>query len=171
MIRFGISVGGLNSTVGLVDSLLGQRRIARALNELNELWTSIRLRLAPDVTGQGASEEVLDVQCQRSEGDQSAAAGHFPARGEVDDDHVQELFFGGRDRMGDQVDVRLEDPGEFGAAVNFAPQLAVLIGEFEEITDLARTDVALQGDAPVDQATHNARTLENREPLVVNPGE
>lgn len=136
--------------VGLADSLLGQRRIARALNELNKLWTTIRPRLAPDGAGQGAREEVLDVHCQRTERDQSAVASDFPARGEVDDDHVQELFFGGRDRMGDQVDVRLEDPGEFGAAVNLAPQLAVLIGEFEEITDLAGTDVALQGDAPVD---------------------
>ena len=85
------------------------------------------------------------------------------------DDEIEELLLGHGSWNGREVGLGLEDAREFGTAMRFSPEIAVLLGERQEVTELARACFAGERSSGHERAENNAKGLGQVAPILFQP--
>lgn len=87
----------------------------------------------------------------------------------MNNDAVQKLFLDIGDGMGQQIDLMFVNAPQTIALVNFVPQVSMLFGEREQITDPSRARIPPDGDGGEKQPGNDSNPLQQGRPILLEP--
>lgn len=154
-----------------LNSLLGGEvgREITLVNELHEWCILEDLHFFPDRTRDRQGKEQLDVLAQPLWSLKEARTDRVVRAAQMQDDENDELFLLGRYLHFHQAGIGIEDTSQLRLRVYPFPQVAMLLGQLNEILNAASTDLEQECNAHQEETGSNRACLSERKPILADP--
>src|SRR5580658_8416995 len=87
----------------------------------------------------------------------------------MEDEEDDENLLLGRDGHGGEVGLRVKDARELRLRVHALPQVAMRLGQLDEVSDTPGTGLKKKGESDDEECPRNQGGLDKRKPIMTNP--